>query len=52
MIFAVECLWQDGIFRSHTGETIYSSVDGLVFLFWALIYLQTGKKPDCMGFGF
>ena len=40
-----------GMFRSHASEDRYDAVDGVGFLLLALIYLETGKKPDTLGFG-
>ena len=40
------------MFRSHPGEERCDAVDGIGILFNALIYLQTGREPDLMGFGY
>lgn len=45
-------LFAHGMFRSHAGEDRYDAVDGVGYLLLALIYLETGKKADYMGFGF
>jgi hypothetical protein len=39
------------MFRSHASEDRYDAVDGVGYLLLALIYLETGKKPDYLGFG-
>ena len=43
---------EHGMFRSHPGEDRCDAVDEPGMLFLALIYLETGKSPDLMGFGF
>ena len=40
-----------GMFRSHPGEDRCDAVDGMGFLFLALISLETGNEPDMMGAG-
>ncbi len=50
--WALEHLWTDTLFRTHTGEDRYDAVDGLGLLMLALIRLETGRTPDTMGFGF
>jgi len=42
---------QPSSFRSHAGEDRYDAVDGVGYLLLALIYLETSKKPDYLGFG-
>jgi hypothetical protein len=49
---AIGTLYAHGMFRSHAGEDRFDSVDGVGYLLLALIYLETGKKPDYMGFAF
>ena len=49
---ALEMLVRDRRFRTHPGEDRCDAVDGLGFLFLALIYLETGREPDLMGLGF
>jgi len=49
---AMDSLFAEGMFRSHTGEDRYDALDGVGYLLLALIRLQTGKAPDYMGFGF
>ena len=48
---AIDTLFAYGMFRSHASEDRYDSVDGVGYLLLALIYLETGKKPDYLGFG-
>ena len=48
---AIKTLFEYGMFRSHASEDRYDAVDGTGFLLLALIYLETGKKPDYYGFG-
>lgn len=48
---AIDTLFAYGMFRSHASEDRYDAVDGVGFLLLALIYLETGKKPDTLGFG-
>jgi hypothetical protein len=40
------------MFRGHPGEERCDAVDGIGILFLALMYLQTGKIPDTLGFHF
>jgi hypothetical protein len=40
------------MFRTHPGEDRTEAVDGLGVLFLALIYLETGREPDLLGFAF
>lgn len=49
---AIEALYEDGMFQGFPGTHLYESVDGVGYLFLALIYLETGKEPDLRGFGF
>ena len=48
---AIDTLFAYGMFRSHASEDRYDAVDGVGYLLLALIYLETGKKPDYLGFG-
>jgi hypothetical protein len=48
---AVDILFAHGMFRSHAGEDRYDAVDGVGYLLLALIFLETGRKPDLLGFG-
>lgn len=48
---AIDTLFAYGMFRSHASEDRYDAVDGVGFLLLALIYLETGRKPDYLGFG-
>ena len=48
---SISTLFAYDMFRSHASEDRYDSVDGVGYLLLALIYLQTGKKPDYLGFG-
>lgn len=41
-----------GVFRSHPGEDVADSVDGLGTLFLALMELESGSEGDLMGFHF
>jgi hypothetical protein len=48
---AIQTLFAYGMFRSHASEDRYDAVDGVGYLLLALIFLETGKKPDYLGFG-
>ena len=48
---SIDTLFAYGMFRSHAGEDRYDAVDGVGYLLLALIYLETGKKPDYLGLG-
>jgi hypothetical protein len=46
-------LLQDGkMFQGYPGTHLYESVDGVGYLFLALMYLETGRELDLRGFGF
>lgn len=49
---ARKTLYVNGMFRGHAGEDRYDAVDGVGYLLLALMYLETGRKPDYQGFGF
>lgn len=49
---AERVLYFDGMFRGHAGEDRYDAVDGVGYLLLALLYLETGKEPEYLGFGF
>jgi hypothetical protein len=49
---ARDVLYTEGMFRGHAGEDRYDAVDGVGYLLLALLYLDTGKRPDYFGFGF
>jgi hypothetical protein len=49
---AVSSLFAGRMFRGHTGEDRYDAVDGVGYLLLALLYLETRKQPNYMGFGF
>ncbi|MCW5962879.1 MAG: hypothetical protein KIT83_02480 [Bryobacterales bacterium] len=49
---AKKILYANGMFRGHAGEDRYDAVDGVGFLLLALFSLDTGKRPDYLGFGF
>lgn len=49
---AISSLYTGHMFRGHTGEDRYDAVDGVGYLLLALLYLETGRPPDYMGFGF
>lgn len=49
---AVDVLFAHDMFRSHPGEYRYDAVDGMGILSLALIWLETGQKPDMMGLFF
>jgi hypothetical protein len=49
---AVSSLFSGRMFRGHSGEDRYDAVDGVGYLLLALLYLETRKQPDYMGFGF
>lgn len=46
---AVDRLYADGMFRTHTGEDRYDVADMFGFLAASLIWLETGEEPDLMG---
>ncbi|WKN42220.1 hypothetical protein [Tunicatimonas pelagia] len=46
---AVERLYAQGMFRTHTGEDRYDVADMFGFLAASLIWLETGEEPDMMG---
>lgn len=46
---AMDRLWTGNHFRTHPGENRCDAVDGLGFLFLALMQLETGEEPDLMG---
>jgi hypothetical protein len=48
---ALATLFDEGMFRSHPGEHRYDAVDGVGFLLLALLWLETGRPPADMGFG-
>jgi hypothetical protein len=49
---ARKILFVNGMFRGHAGEDRYDAVDGVGFLLLALYSLDTGERPDYLGFGF
>lgn len=49
---AISSLFAGRMFRGHTGEDRCDAVDGVGYLLLALLYLETGRQPDYMGFGF
>jgi len=49
---AIDQLYAGRMFRGHSGEDRYEAVDGVGYLLLALLYLETGRPPDYMGFGF
>lgn len=49
---ATEVLFAFGMFRSHPGEYRYDATDGVGILSLALLWLDTGEKPDMMGLYF
>lgn len=46
---AVERLYAQGMFRTHTGEDRYDVADMFGFLAASLIWLETGEEPNMMG---
>jgi len=48
---SIDTLFAHGMFRSHASEDRCDAVDGVGYLLLALIYLETGKKPDYLGLG-
>ena len=48
---ALEVLSAQDMFRTHPGEDRYDAVDGLGYLFMALMDLATGEDGDLMGSG-
>lgn len=49
---ATDVLFAHDMFRSHPGEYRYDAVDGVGILSLALLWLETGEKPDMMGLYF
>ena len=49
---AIDVLQVGDRFRTHPGENRCDAVDGLGFLFLALLRLETGRDPDLMGLAF
>lgn len=49
---ARKILYVNRMFRGHAGEDRYDAVDGVGFLLLALYSLETGARPDYLGFGF
>ena len=49
---AVDCLCECGMFQGYPGAHVYESVDGVGYLFLALILLGTGREANLQGFGF
>jgi len=49
---AADGLYEGGMFQGHQGTHLYESVDGVGYLFLALMYLETGEDMDLCGFGF
>lgn len=43
---------QANMFRSHTGEDRFDTVDGVGMLSLSLLWLETGSRPEMMGFFF
>ncbi len=46
---AVERLYAQGMFQTHTGEDRYDVADMFGFLAASLIWLETGEEPNMMG---
>jgi len=46
---ALENLYDGKMFRSHTHQHVYDSVDGLGYLFLSLIAIEKDNEPDMMG---
>ena len=49
---AVGILYDESMFQGYPGTHLYESVDGVGYLFLALIYLETANELDLYGFGF
>ena len=49
---ARQILYVDGMFRGHAGEDRYDAVDGVGYLLLALLWLDSGRRPEGYGFGF
>ncbi len=49
---AVGHLHDRKLFQGYPGTHLYESVDGVGYLFLALMYLETGQELDLRGFGF
>ncbi len=49
---ASDVLFAHGMFRSHPGEYRYDAVDGVGILSLALLWLESGQKPDLQGLYF
>lgn len=49
---AVDHLHDGKLFQGFPETHLYESVDGVGYLFLALMYLETGQELDLRGFGF
>ncbi len=49
---AVASLLDNGHFQGYAGSHVYESVDGVGYLFLALLGLETGEEGELFGFGF
>jgi len=49
---AVDSLYENDMFQGYPGGHVYESVDGIGFLFLALMSLETGEEANLHGFGF
>ena len=49
---AAAALYENGMFQGYPGGHVYESVDGLGYLFLALMSLETGRDVNLLGFGF
>ena len=49
---AIEVLYDEGMFQGCPRTHLYESVDGVGYLFLALMYLEESQELDLYGFGF
>lgn len=49
---AIARLWADGLCQGYPGSHLYESVDGVGYLFLALLRLEASRELDLYGFGF
>ena len=49
---AMDRLFEDGMFQGYPDGHVYESVDGVGFLFLALMFLETRRDLNLHGFGF
>lgn len=49
---AASVLCESGMFQGRPDTHVYEAVDGVGYLFLALMFLETRREPDLHGFGF